>query len=122
MAQEKVQRHIKKGDMVMVITGGNKKTRPIKGRVGKVLRFVCDDRQRVVVEGVNMVTRHQKARGPDKPSGKVQKEASVHVSNVRYYVEKIKKPVRLCYKFLADGKKVRGYTDPQTKNFVQIES
>lgn len=113
---------LKKGDMVMVIAGGNKSKRPNKGKVGKILRFVGKKRDRVVVEGVNVMIRHQRATGPNKPSGKISKEMSIHISNVMFYVEKAKKPVRLKSNRLADGTKVRGYTDPKTKEFVQIDS
>ena len=109
---------LRKGDPVMIISGGNKDKRPNKGKVGKILRFVGD---RVVVEGVNMITRHQRASGPNTPSGKIQREGTVHLSNVMYYAEKLKKPVRVKHKFLGDGKKVRGYINPTTKEFTQID-
>lgn len=116
---------IRKGDTVMVIAGGNKHKKVLKGKVGKVLRFVGADR--VVVEGLNFVTRHKRAAGPNSPGGKIQKEAPLHVSNVMFYAEKIGKPVRLRYNFIEGGKegkkrKVRGYLDPKSKNFVQIDA
>ena len=110
---------LKQGDTVMVMAGGNKKTRPIKGQTGKITRFV-DNGERAIVEGLNLVTRHQKAKGPGKPSGKVSKESPINVSRLMYYAEKIKRPVRLSVSFLADGKKVRGYKDPESGKFVQI--
>jgi large subunit ribosomal protein L24 len=112
---------LKTGDVVIVIAGGNKNKRPIKGKTGKIVRFVGDTRQRVIVEGLNMITRHTRPTTPNKPSGKIQREAAIHVSNVMYYVEKLKRGVRLRVKTLADGKKVRGYIDLKTKNFVQLE-
>jgi large subunit ribosomal protein L24 len=120
-AKRTVKHSIRRGDSVMIITGGNSKNskRVLKGQVGKVLRFVGEER--VVIEGLNMVTRHQRAAGPDKPAGKVQKEAPVHISNVMYYAEKIKRPVRLKHNKLADGTKVRGYIDSKTKKFEQID-
>ena len=111
---------LKAGDMVIVLSGGNSKKRAIKGKVAKIVRFVGKEKDRVILEGLNLVTRHKKAAGPDKPAGKIKKEASVHVSNVMYYAEKLKKPVRLKYNVLADGKKVRGYQNPESKEFVQI--
>jgi large subunit ribosomal protein L24 len=51
----------------------------------------------------------------------VKREAPIHVSNVMFYVEKIKRPVRLRYKLLEEGKKVRGYLDPTSKTFVQVD-
>ncbi len=111
---------LRKGDLVIVIAGGNKKTRPTKGQVGKILRFIGDGRERVIVEGINLVTRHQRAKGPGQQAARVRKEAPVHISRVMYYVEKIKKGVRLKHSFLSDGTKVRGYKDPETKQFVQV--
>lgn len=109
---------IKKGDTVIVIAGGNGTTRANKGKTGKVLKFMGANR--VIVEGLNLMTKHQRAQGPDKPAGKIQREASLHVSNVMFYVEKLKRPVRLKSKILADGKKVRGYLNPETKAFEEI--
>ena len=111
---------LKKGDTVMVIAGGNKKKRPLKGQVSKIVRFVGDNKDRVILEGLNLMTRHQRAAGPQKAAGKIQKEGSMHVSNVMYYVEKLKRPVRLKHQVRSDGKKVRGYSDPTTKQFVEI--
>ncbi len=108
---------LKKGDSVMVIAGGSGKKRENKGKVGKILSIRGE---RVVVEGLNFITRHQKATGPGKPSGKVPREASIHISNVMYYVESIKKPVRLVARVLDGGKKVRGYLAPKSKDFVQV--
>jgi len=120
-AKQAVKSSIRRGDTVMIIAGGNSKNskRTLKGQTGKVLRFVGTDR--VVVEGLNMVTRHQRATGPDKPAGKIQKEAPIHISNVMYYAEKIKRPVRIKHNVRADGKKVRGYIDSKTKQFEQID-
>jgi len=106
--------------MVMVIAGGNKKKRPLKGKTGKIRRFVGKDRTYAIVEGLNFVTRHQRARGPQKQAAKIQKEAPIHVARLMYYVEKLKKPVRLKIGVLADGTKVRGYTDPETGKFCQL--
>ena len=118
---------LKKGDLVMVIGGGNSKKRPNKGKVGRILGFAGDRRERVLVEGVNMLFKLKRQMGPGKPGGRIQREGSIHISNVMYYAEKIKKPVRLRYRFLEDGTKVRGYFEPGTKaaqgeepKFVQI--
>lgn len=120
ISETKIKSALKKGDTVMIIAGGNKRKRPLKGQVGKIREIVGDDSDRVIIEGLNLHVRHQKATGPDKPGGKISKEMSLHISNVMYYVEKLKRPVRLCHKILADGKKVRGYRDPEKRDFVQI--
>ena len=109
---------LRKGDLVMVIAGGNKKKRPNKGKVGKIVRFVGSDR--VVVEGVNLITRHQRQTGPNQPGGKIQKEAALHISNVMFYAEKFKRPVRLKHKTLENGSRVRGYLNPESKQFEEI--
>ena len=111
---------LRKGDLVMVIAGGHKEKRPNKGQVGRIVGFTGKGGQRVLVEGLNLMTKHQRQTAPDKPHGIMKKEGGIHLSNVMYYVEKIKKPVRLRHKFLDDGQKVRGYTDPESKDFVQI--
>ena len=119
---EKVATALKKGDTVMVIAGGNKQKRPLKGQVAKIKAIVGDKGDRVILEGLNLYTRHKKATTPGEEGGKVQVEKSVHISNVMYYVEKLKKPVRLSKSTLADGKKVRGYKDPSSKKFVQLDA
>ena len=91
--------HVKKNDLVMVTTGKD------KGKTGKVLR-INRKKDRLIVEKVNMVKKHvrpsQKAKG-----GIMEKESSIHVSNVMIYCEKCTKPVRTGTKVLEDGKKVR---------------
>jgi large subunit ribosomal protein L24 len=117
--QKKTRSALKKGDSVIVIAGGNKKKRPLKGQVAKIVGFSAGG-ERVLLDGLNLFVRHQKASGPDKPAGKTTKAQGVHISNVMYYVEKSKTAVRLCHKVLGDGKKVRGYKDPESGEFVQI--
>ena len=90
---------IKRDDTVIVISGKN------RGKTGKVKR-VLPKEDRVVVEGVNIVTRHMKPRGPQQPGGINKTEAPIHVSNVMYYDAASKKGVRIGYQ-IEDGKKVR---------------
>jgi large subunit ribosomal protein L24 len=90
---------IKKGDKVVVITGKD------KGKSGEVLRVLPKD-QRLVVQGVNMVKRHTRpAMG--NPGGIVEKEGTIHVSNVAHLDPKEQKPTRIGFRLLADGRKVR---------------
>jgi large subunit ribosomal protein L24 len=91
---------IKKGDEVIVIAGKD------KGATGKVLR-VDPGRERVVVEGVNLMTKNIKAdqQRAGKESGRVTVEAPMHVSNVAIVEDG--KPVRVGYRFNEDGTKVR---------------
>lgn len=90
---------VKKGDTVSVITGKD------KNKSGKVLAVLAK-RDSVLVEGLNVVKRHTRARG-NEPGGIVEKEAPLHVSNVMLYCEKCKRPVRTKRNLLEDGKKVR---------------
>ena len=117
---------LRRGDLVIVISGGNKSKRPIKGKTGRIVRFVGTDRSRAIVEGLNMVVRHQRAKGPGTTAGRIQKEAPIHVSRLMFYDEKLKRPVRLRSKVLEGtsaskkGRKVRGYINPETKEFTQV--
>lgn len=112
---------LKTGDTVMVVAGGNKLSgKKLKGEVGKILRLL-PKRNRVIVEGVNVIKRHRRARNAQESSGIIAKEGSVHVSNVRYYSEAHKRPVRLSAKVLEDGRKVRGFKNPETNEFEQID-
>ena len=67
---------IRRGDDVLVIAGKD------KGKTGRVLQMVSD-KDRVIVEGVNMVTKHYKPRPGIRQGGRVQQEASIHISNVK---------------------------------------
>jgi large subunit ribosomal protein L24 len=90
---------IKKGDKVVVITGRD------RGKTGEVKK-VLPAENRVVVDGVNMVKRHT-APSAGNAGGIVEKEASIHVSNVAYVDPKTDTPTRVGYKTLEDGRKVR---------------
>jgi len=93
-------RKIKKGDEVIVLTGKD------KGRRGIVLRVV--DAERVVVEGVNKVKKHQKPnplRGL--AGGIIEKEMPIHVSNVALFNPVTQKGDRVGFRVLEDGRKVR---------------
>jgi large subunit ribosomal protein L24 len=90
---------IKKGDKVVVITGRD------KGKQGEVLRVLRAE-ERVLVQGVNMVKRHT-APSQLSPGGIVEKEASLHISNVAHIDPKSNKPTRVGYKIDKDGRKTR---------------
>jgi large subunit ribosomal protein L24 len=90
---------IKKGDRVVVTTGRN------KGKTGEVLR-VLRDADRVLVQGINMVKRHT-APSQASPGGIIEKEASLHISNVAHIDPKTSEPTRVGYKVIDDGRKVR---------------
>lgn len=91
---------IRKNDSVMVIAGKE------RGKTGKILR-VLRDKDAVLIERMNIIKRHSRPRGPQRPGGIVEKEAPVHISNVMIMCEKCNAPVRIGRKSLADGKKIR---------------
>ena len=91
---------IRKGDRVQVITGSS------KGRRGEVLRVSVAE-GRAVVQGINMVKRHQRPSGMGQPGGIIEKEAPINLSNLALIDPKSDKPTRVGFKLLEDGKKVR---------------
>ncbi len=93
------EKRLKKGDTVKVIAGKE------KGKTGKILSTI-PDKQRVVVEKINLIKRHQRPDAKGK-GGIVEKEGPIHVSNVMYLCDKCGSGVRIGYKILDDGKKAR---------------
>ena len=92
-------RKIRKGDNVVVISGRD------KGKTGEVLR-VLPAEARVVVQGINIARRHTRPRMGD-PGGIVEKELTIHISNVAHIDPRSREPTRIGYKHLTDGRKVR---------------
>jgi len=90
-----VKYKIKKGDRVVVLTGKD------KGKTGAVLK-VMPAESRVIVQGVNVVKRHTRPSRTD-AGGIVEKEASIHISNVSHIDPKSNKPTRVGYK-IVEGK------------------
>jgi large subunit ribosomal protein L24 len=90
---------VKKGDQVVVIAGKD------KGKRGEVLRVIPSD-NRIVVQGVNVVTKHTRPSTTTQ-GGLVKQEASINVSNVAHIDPKTKEPTRVGFKTLEDGTKVR---------------
>lgn len=91
---------IKREDQVVIIAGKN------KGARGKVLR-VLPKADKVVVEGVNVVTRHIKPGQRNPQGGRIKKEAPIHVSNVMLADPKTGEPTRVRINTLGDGRRVR---------------
>jgi large subunit ribosomal protein L24 len=91
---------IKKNDTVIVIAGKD------RGKKGKV-RHALPNKDRVIVEGLNMMKRHSRARRAARQAGIIELEAPIHVSNVMLLCGKCGKPTRISFRFLADGKRVR---------------
>jgi large subunit ribosomal protein L24 len=91
---------IVKNDTVKVLSG------KYNGKTGKVLK-VFPDGDRVIVEGVNIIKKHTKPSQKNQQGGIVEKEASIHVSNVMVIDPKTSESTRIGFKYLEDGSKVR---------------
>jgi large subunit ribosomal protein L24 len=91
--------HIKKGDIVYVNTGVD------KGKTGRVLKMLVE-KQRAIVEGLNMVSKHTKPNAKSPQGGIEKKEAPIHISNLNVVDPKSGKPTRIGRKEV-DGKLVR---------------
>ena len=92
---------IRSGDTVLVIAGKE------KGKTGRVDRQVTKQ-DRVIVEGVNMITRHIKSNPNVRQSGRIQREAAIHVSNLVLICNKCNKPTKPVSMALETGARVRG--------------
>ena len=102
-------RHIRKGDTVKVLVGRDPQKGGDRGKTGKVLRIVTHDdpnQQRVVVEGVNVRTKHVKPSQANPQGGTVDREMPIHISNVSP-VDAGGKPTRVRYQTRDDGSKIR---------------
>ena len=92
--------HIKKGDTVYVVSGKDKRK---TGIVLKVLR----SKNRALVEKLNIIKRHQRPTQANPTGGIIEKEASIHISNLMIYDQTEKKPARIGHKTLSTGERVR---------------
>ena len=97
---ERVKIHVAKGDVVRVVRGDD------KGKEGKIIRVLLKT-GRVVVEGVNIVKKHRKARSEQEPGGIIEMPAPMHASNVMLIDPKNGKPTRTKRRVDADGTKER---------------
>lgn len=91
---------IRKNDNVLVINGKD------RGKKGKV-RFAYPKNERVIVEGINFIKRHTRARRQVRQAGIIEREAPIHVSNIMLLCSKCNHPARVGFRFLEDGRKVR---------------
>ena len=89
---------IKKGDIVKIISGS------YSGKEGRVLK-VMNDKNRLVVEGINMLKKHVRPNQENQQGAIIEKEGSIHISNVKLVHNG--SPTRIGYQFSKDGKKVR---------------
>lgn len=91
---------IKKGDTVVVIAGKD------KGKKGKVLTVLPKD-QKVIVENINMATKHVRPTRQMQQGGIIHQETPIHISNVMHFCKKCEKPTRVEMKILDNGDKIR---------------
>jgi large subunit ribosomal protein L24 len=91
---------IRKNDTVLVTAGKD------KGKRGKV-RFAYPKKNRVVVEGINFIKKHSRARGQARQAGIIDLEAPIDVSSVMLLCQKCNRPTRVGFTSLEDGRKVR---------------
>jgi large subunit ribosomal protein L24 len=92
--------HVRKGDTVIVVAGKE------KGKRGKVLR-VLRDKGRVLVEHINMIKKHQRPTQKLRQGGIIEREGTIHLSNVMLVDPQTDKPTRVGVRALSDGKKAR---------------
>ena len=93
-------RRIRRNDNVMVMVGRE------RGKQGQV-REVQLEKQRIVVQGLNIVKRHTRARSAQQPSAIIEREAPLHVSNVQLVCPQCNKPTRTGFRAQPNGAKVR---------------
>jgi len=91
---------IRKNDNVLVIAGKD------RGKKGKV-RIAYPKKERLLVEGINLIKKHTRALRQVRQAGIIEREASIHISNVMLLCSKCNKPTRIGFRFLEDGRKVR---------------
>jgi large subunit ribosomal protein L24 len=93
-------RRIKRDDMVLVIAGKD------RGKQGQVRQVLLEE-GRVLVQGVNMIKRHMRPRAMGTQAGIIEKEAPLHLSNVRLICRSCRKAARVRFRVRQDGVKVR---------------
>lgn len=91
---------IHKNDQVLVISGKD------KGKKGRV-HYAFPDKEQIIVEGINMIKRHTKARSVARQAGIIERESPLHISKVMLICGKCNRPSRVGFRFLEEGKKVR---------------
>jgi len=96
----RVRTRLRKGDTVLVNAGKE------KGKTGKILTMI-GEKNRAKVERLNMVKRHRKGEGAQRPGGIVEKEAALHISNLTLVCGRCNKPTRINVRVLEDGKRAR---------------
>ena len=105
--------NVKKGDTVVVISGKD------KGKQGKIL-VAYPEKERVVVQNANMITKHVKPRRQGEPGGRIEKEGTIHVSNVMLVCPKCGKPTRVGHK--VEEVEISGKTKMKSVRYCKNDS
>jgi len=92
--------HVKKNDLVMVVSGKE------KGKSCRILR-VLPEKKKVIIEKINFIKQHARAHGKQRQGGILEKEAPLHLSNVMLLCEKCNKPVRIGHRIVESSTKAR---------------
>jgi large subunit ribosomal protein L24 len=92
--------HVKKNDLVMVVSGKE------QGKSGRILK-VLPEKKKVIIEKINFIKRHARPHGKQRQGGILEKEAPLHLSNVMLLCEKCNKPVRIGHRVVEGNKKAR---------------
>ena len=100
--------HVKTGDSVVLLTGKYEEKRDKSGkpRIGKVIE-VSPKEGKVIVQGMNIVTKHVKPRKMGEPGGIIKAESAIYASKVQILCSRCGKPTRIGHKILGDGTKER---------------
>ena len=92
--------HVKTGDEVLVLSGKD------KGKTGIILHMV-PEKERAVVEGINMIIKHMRRTTPQGQSGRIEREGSIHISNLKLICPRCNQPIRTSRRKLETGFRVR---------------
>lgn len=106
---------IVKGDKVIILSGNH------KGKTGEVLR-VIPDKNRVLVKGINMVKRHTRPTQKNPQGGIIEKEASIHISNVMLYDDKARRGTRIRNHRLDDENKSKVRVSVASGEVIEVKT
>lgn len=97
---QKSRSYVRQGDNVKIITGDD------KGKIGKVSK-VLSKKNQIIIEGINLKTKHQKPRQEGETGSIIKQEAPIHISNVMLYSEQSQTASRIGHRSDENGKKIR---------------
>ena len=92
--------HVKTGDEVLVLSGKD------RGKTGVILHMI-PEKDRAIVEGINMIIKHMRRTSPQEQSGRIEREGTIHVSNLKLICPRCNQPTRTSRRKLETGFRVR---------------